>query len=503
MGTGGTPHGGATGTGGTAPGTGGASPGTGGASPGTGGSAAAMPGLVTSSSSKYWDTSAQATVVTSGTATVTVNDTQQKQTWEGFGGAFNEMGWNVLSMLSQSDRDQAMDLLFGTDAAHFSIGRIPIGASDYAIARYSDDETSGDYNMTSFSIAQDMKYLIPYVKAAMAVNSSLRLWGSPWTPPTWMKTTSGSGCSLVGGTMFDGGCMQSDSKILTAYAQYFVKWIQGYAGQGLTIEAVSPQNEPNYAQGYPSCLWASSLFATFVGSNLGPALTAASLNTHVMLGTMSNSSSDPGVVSAVMGNSAAKGFIKVLGYQWGMEGSASGDASKYSPLPIWQTEHRAGNYPFSGVSNPTPAGSFNSSKAPNDQNYAVESWELIREWIGAGVTSYSAWNMVLDTVGKGIDTTRNWPQDALLTVDTSAKKLNITPAYYVFRHVSQFAQPGGHVVSTSGGEALGFKNPDGSLVAVMYNSGSANSSYVVQIGGKKLQFSMPSNGWATVYVPGS
>jgi glucosylceramidase len=220
-----------------------------------------------------------------------------------------------------------------------------------------------------------------------------------------------------------------------------------------------------------------------------------------MLGTMSNSSADPGVVSAVMGNSTAKGYIKVLGYQWGMEGSASGDAKKYSPLPIWQTEHRAGNYPFSGVTNPSPIGSFNSSKAPNDQNYAVESWQLIKGWINTGVTSYSAWNMVLDTVGKGIDTTRNWPQDALLTVDTSAKKLNITPAFHVFRHISQFAQPGGHVVATSGGDALGFKNPDGSLVAVMYNSGSS-STYVVQIGGKKLQFMMPGSGWATVYVAG-
>ena len=56
--------------------------------------------------------------------------------------------------------------------------------------------------------------------------------------------------------------------------------------------------------------------------------------------------------------------------------------------------------------------------APNDQAYAVESWGLIRDWIKAGVTAYSAWNMVLDTVGVGIDSTRVWPQNALLTVDT-------------------------------------------------------------------------------------
>jgi glucosylceramidase len=135
--------------------------------------------------------------------------------------------------------------------------------------------------------------------------------------------------------------------------------------------------------------------------------------------------------------------------------------------------------------------------APNDQAYAVESWGLIRDWIRAGVTAYSAWNMVLDTVGVGIDSTRVWPQDALLIVDTSARKLIVTPAYYVFRHVSQFVAPGAKVVSTSGGDALAFKNPDGSLVAVIHNTGSARTM-TVALGGNKLQFAMPGDGWATV-----
>lgn len=502
------------GTAGSAAGSGGAQGGgTGGTTgpAGTGGTTSASTVLVTSGPNAYWQTSGTLTVVTSGTANVTINDTSAAQTWEGFGGAFNEMGWNYLTMLSQSDRDKAIDLLFGSDAAGFAVGRIPIGASDYAIARYTDDDISSgtDYDMASFSTTQDTKYLVPYVQAAMAKNPKLRLWASPWTPPSWMKTNSGSvngtSCAATGSTAYDGGCMVDDAKILQAYGLYFVKWIQAYAQLGLTIEAVSPQNEPNYATGYASCLWASPLFAKFVGQYLGPALTSASLGTKIMLGTMSNANSnaDPTVVTAVMGDATAKGYIKLLGYQWGMEANAASDAKKYSPLPIWQTEHRAGNYPFSGVTNPTPVDSFNSKTAPNDQGYAQESWELIREWINAGVTSYSAWNMVLDTIGQGNDTHRSWPQDALLTVDTSSKTLNVTPAYYVFRHVSQFAVPGGHVVGTSGGEALAFKNPDGSIVAVMYNSGAANANYIVSMAGKKLQFSMPSNGWATVVVPAS
>ena len=104
---------------------------------------------------------------------------------------------------------------------------------------------------------------------------------------------------------------------------------------------------------------------------------------------------------------------------------------------------------------------------------------------------------MLDTAGKNLDSMRPWPQNALLTVNTSSKMLNVTATYYVFRHVSQYVDPGAKVVATSGGEALAFKNPDGTIVAVIYNSGAAKT-FTVQIAGKKQQFTMPGKGWATV-----
>ena len=131
----------------------------------------------------------------------------------------------------------------------------------------------------------------------------------------------------------------------------------------------------------------------------------------------------------------------------------------------------------------------------------MESWGYIRDAITkARVTSYNAWNMVLDSVGKGIDTTRDWAQNALLTV--GGGQLTATPAYYVFRHFSQYVDPGASVVGTSGStDAVAFKNPDGSLVAIVY-SASAKSNYLVAIGGKRLQFSVPASGWATIkYKP--
>jgi glucosylceramidase len=108
--------------------------------------------------------------------------------------------------------------------------------------------------------------------------------------------------------------------------------------------------------------------------------------------------------------------------------------------------------------------------------------------------------MVLDKIGLGIDTSRDWKQDALLVADGG--KVNPTPAYYVFRHLSQYVVPGATVVGTTGGDAVAFKNADGSIVAVVYNSGAENKSFIVAIGTKKLQFDMPGSGWATVkYSP--
>jgi glucosylceramidase len=449
------------------------------------GSAGTTPALITSAPGAYWKTDGALTEVTAGNADVTVDAASPAQIWEGFGGSFNEIGWSVLSMLSQADRDTAIDLLYGRDGARFTFGRIPIGASDYALERYTLDETAGDTALAQFSIARDMEKLIPYIKAAQAVKGSIRFWASPWTPPTWMKQGPFSPGNVP--SPFDGGTFKADDATMAAFAGYLIRFVRAYAEQGIRIETISPQNEPNYTGTYPTCGWSAATYTTFIGRFLGPAFGDAGLTTKIMLGTFNGGGSDREIVSSVMTDPGAQDFIQVLGYQWGMR-DAVGRARPFS-LPVWQTEHVCGNYPW--------AKPFDATMAPNDQAYAVESWGVIRDWIRAGVTAYSAWNMVLDTVGVGIDTTRVWPQNALLTVDVATRTLNVTPTFYVFRHLSRFVPAGARVVATRGGDAVAFKNPDGSVVTVLYNAGSARTM-TVAAAGKKLQFAMPANGWATV-----
>jgi glucosylceramidase len=449
------------------------------------GTPASTPTLVTSAPGAYWQTSGALTEVTGATADVTVDDASTAQIWEGFGGAFNEIGWNVLSMLSDSDRETAIQLLYGADGARFAFGRIPIGASDYAMDRYTLDETADDLALANFSTDRDTQKLIPYVKAAQAVKANIRFWASPWTPPTWMKQGPFAAGNMV--SPFDGGTLKEDDATMRAYAQYLIAFVKAYAQQGIAIETISPQNEPGYTGTYPTCGWSPAPYARFVGGFLGPAVSDAGLATKIMLGTFNGGGSDPSIINSVMGDADARAVIDVFGFQWGMQSAVAG-VRRYD-LPVWQTEHRCGNYPWA-----TP---FDASTAPNDDAYAVESWGLIRDWIRAGVTAYSAWNMVLDTVGVGIDSTRVWPQDALLTVDTSTRTLNVTPAYYVFRHLSQFVATGAKVVAARGGDALAFRNPDGTVVTVLYNGGAAKMM-TVAAAGKTLRFAMPAAGWATV-----
>jgi glucosylceramidase len=286
---------------------------------------------------------------------------------------------------------------------------------------------------------------------------------------------------------FDRGKMLNDPQTLGAHALYLVKFVQAYAAEGIDVEAVHPQNEPGWEQDYPSCAWDEATYTTYVANHLGPLLQSELPNVELWLGTMSNGSIGSSIVSAVMGDSTARGFIDGISLQWEM--GDSDYPTQYSQnygVPIMQSEHKCGNYPWESTYQQT---------APNDHAYGVESWGFFKNWLTKGVNSYLAWNMVLDSVGRSLDEVRPWAQNALLAVNGS--QLIITPTYYVFRHLSQFVEPGAVRVGTQGGDALAFRNPDGSIVTVIYNSGG-ETQMAVAVGGQTLQFTAPAQGWATV-----
>lgn len=474
VGVGGT-GGAAAGTGGGAGATGGSGPGgRGGASTGGGsGGGATAPELVTSAANAYWNTQARATVVTSGTADLTVDARTTFQRFDGFGGTFNEAGWDALSVLSAQDVTNALKLLFDArEGANFVYGRLPIGASDYALSWYTLAETPNDYTMTNFSIARDRQALIPYIKAALQVRPDIRLWASPWIPPPWMKDSAGN--------------MKSDAQTQEAYALYLAKFVEEYAKEGLTIRAVHPQNEPGYA----SVRWTQTLFINFFKTYLGPKFAERNLAAEIWCGTMSHPN-DGVIATTLAADPDAVKYVKGFGLQWNLQSTVAALAPKG---PVWQTEHKCGNYDFAAPY--WDQSRYDPDKPQNDHLYGEESWQLIRDWMVAGVNSYSAWNMVLDTVGKSL---ANWPQNAPLVVDRSARRLIVTPAYYAFRHFSQYVTPGATRIQVSGStDAVAFKNLDGSIVTQVYNKGTAAKRTTVAVNGGLYQFDVPAHGWATL-----
>jgi glucosylceramidase len=375
-----------------------------------------------------------------------------------------------------------MTLLFDPDAgAGFVYGRIPMGASDYATSWYTlDDGTTPDYTMANFSIARDEQKLIPFIKAALKVKPDLLLWASPWVVPQWMMDGSSN--------------MKSDAQTLGAHALYMARFVEEYAKQGLTIWAVHPQNEPGYARVH----WTQSELITFMKTYLGPTFAQRSVKAQIWCGTMSKDPDDTNIAKAVALDPAALQYVKGFGVQWNLQAAVLtlGIAG-----PVMQTEHRCGNYSFDSPY--WDKSRYSSTMPQNDHLYGEESWQLIRDWIVSGVNSYSAWNMVLDTVGKSLD---GWPQNALLTVDRTAKKLNITPAYYVFRHFSHYTAVGATRIGLTGStDALAFQNPDGSTVVHVYNKSSSAKTMTVGVGSalaqSLYQISVPAHGWDTLKIP--
>jgi glucosylceramidase len=228
---------------------------------------------------------------------------------------------------------------------------------------------------------------------------------------------------------------------------------------------------------------------------------------------------DQAIAVATAADADAMKYVKGFGLQWNLQDAVATLAA--TKVPIMQTEHRCGNYNF--TSPYWDQSRYSSSKAQNDHLYGEESWQIIRDWIVAGVNSYNAWNMVLDTVGKSLD---SWPQDALLVVDRSAKKLIVTPAYYVFRHFSYTIAVGATRVAITAGSdaykgankttygagkatydgvnAFAFKNPDGAVVVQVYNKAASSTKTIVGVGSALAQtlyqFDVPSHGWATLRV---
>jgi len=411
-----------------------------------------------------------------------VDITDPLQIIDGFGTCFNEMGQVSLNILDEKDRNVIMKEFFEPGVgANFTICRMPIGANDFSRNWYSYNETEGDFEMKDFSISNDKETLIPFIKNAMRLNPNIKIWASPWSPPSWMKYNKHYACAVPpedldekyrndlpadkqgreGTDMF----IQEDN-YFKAYALYFSKFVEAYRKEGIDIFMVMPQNEFNSCQIFPSCTWRSSSLNKFVGEYLGPAMKR--LNVDIMFGTMERH--EASLVDTVLTDPKSKEYVKGVGFQWGGIKSVGVIHQNYPDMKIYQTEQECGD-------------------GRNDWNFCRYAWTLMKHYLENGANTYTYWNTSLEQGGVS---RWGWSQNSLVTVDPQTRTYKFNYEYYLMKHFSHYVLPGARRLPVSGifTNLLAFKNPDNSIILVAHNDKDNILSPVVQIGAKKFSLEL-------------
>ncbi len=390
-------------------------------------------------------------------------------TIQGFGACFNELGWTALSKLSQQDRDSVMHELFDpSTGGRFSYCRMPIGANDFSTEAYSYDETDGDFDLKHFTIEHDRTTLIPFIHAAQSHNPSLRLWASPWTPPSWMKRNHFYAEAEARGGWKPNGIRPDqighegqdmfilEPRYLDAYARYFAKFIEAYRAHGIQVGTVMPQNEFNSAQNFPSCTWSPQGLIQFICA-LGPQM--QKLGVDIFFGTLERG--NPALFETVYADPVAGPFLKGIGVQWAGKNALPALRKRFPDLPIYGSEQECGD-------------------GTNTWSYTGYCWDLMKEYFRNGARGYMYWNIALEEGGKS---TWGWSQNSLVLVDTGARTFRYTPDYYLLKHLTHYVDTGAAFVPTSGtcDNVLAFRNPDGKLVLVIRNELSQSQTVQVQV----------------------
>lgn len=427
-----------------------------------------------------------------GSAGIVLDPSAVKQTVEGFGTCLNELGWLSLSELSETDRAEILEDLFTPEGVGLTMARMPLGANDFSVDFYSYDDVDGDLSLEHFSIDRDREALLPFIRAAKAVNPALKLWALPWCPPTWMKvnrhyasrTAPFNGLPKDRETPEGTDAFILDSAHLEAYARYFGKFIDAYKAEGIDISMVMPQNEPNSDQVFPSCTWTPDGLISFL-KYLEPEMDARGV--EVYLGTMERA--DPEMWDRILNDPQVGPSLKGMGFQWAGKDALPELHRRHPSLPCYQTEQECGD-------------------GRNDWRGAMHSWDLMKHYFNNGVQGYFYWNTSL--LEGGISTWM-WRQNSLVTVDKGNKTFRYTPEYYVLKHASHFVRPGAKVLELTGGnfdDALAFLNPDGRIVLLLANQEDVPKTVGVSVRvqrGKPYKpgvkpFTLPANSLNTILL---
>jgi len=401
-------------------------------------------------------------------STVTVNSGTTYQTMDGFGYTLTEGSCEVISGMAATQQNQLLNDLYNpTTGLNASVVRISIAASDLSSSSYSYNETSGDVNMNNFSLnGPDLTYLIPILKKIKLINPNIKILATPWSAPRWMKTNN----SWIGGSL--------QTQYYAAYARYFIKYFDAMQAQGISIWGITPQNEPENPHNEPSMLMNSTEQKNFINQQLGPQMAAAGYGNIKIIAFDHNCDNTAYPIDVLNNSSYVDGaaFHLYLGNI-----SAMSTVRNATNKNVYFTEQYTGS-----------GGSFSGDFGWHMQNVVIGStnnWsKTVLEWNAANSSG----------LGPRTPGGCNTCLGAITVNNSTSYTKNV--AFYIIGQISKFVKPGAVRIGSSSTNgsifSVGFKNPDGSISLVVYNSGGSNSIKVVS-GSSAFNYTVPASSAVT------
>lgn len=394
---------------------------------------------------------------------IEVNDKESYQSIDGFGFCLTGGSAQLIIKMDPAKRAAMLKELFATDGKNIGISylRVTIGASDLNPYVFSyDDLPAGetDPEMAKFDLGPDKKDVIPVLKEILAINPKIKILGSSWSPPVWMKTTGDTRGGSLKPEYFD------------AYAKYLVKYVQHMKKEGITIDAMTVQNEPLHPGNNPSMLMLAPDQAKFIKTNLGPMFKAQGIKTKIII--YDHNCDKPEYPISILNDPEAKKYV---------DGSAFHlYAGKIDALSAVHDAHADRNLYFTEQWMGAPA-NFKRDIAEHINNLTIGA---TRNWSRTVIE----WNLAADPQNNP-HTDRGGCDRCMGGITIDKNEFTRNPAYYVVAHAAKFVRPGSVRIASNlvdGLPNVAFKTLDGKKVLIVINNGDQTKTFGIKYKGQQV-----------------
>ena len=386
------------------------------------------------------------------TKIITINSNIKYQNFLGFGGAFTESSGYALSCLNNNIYNAIIDDYFSQNGLNYSFGRLPIGSCDFSLDSYS---YSYEKDLSDFSIERDKKYIIPFIKSALTRNNSLKFISSPWSPPAFMKDNN---------KLTKGGKLKEEFK--QTWANYLVKYVNAYKDEGINIDFMTIQNEPDVSQSWESCRYSAEDEANLLTNYLSPTFNENNIDTKFLIWDHNKDKIVERTKECLLDYNAIN-YSAGVAFHW-YTGSYFENLKKVNTLfPDKLLIHTEGCTGYSKFK-------------PKDELFNAELYanEIIGD-LNSGVNAFIDWNLVLDYKG-GPNHKRNYCNSPIMINKDSTDYIK-TPSYFYIGQFSKYIKPGAKRIKLISDYenimATAFENTDNSIVIVLLNKNDYNIEY--------------------------